>query len=198
MSMHRLVNAVKMYGDLAANKYTNVKIGIVANYDPSRYAARVRYQPEDIESPWLPIFSNMVGAGWGFICPPAIGATAAVLFVDGQIDAGFIVLFGFGKETPPPTNDVEPGGFLFYNKEGTQIKVTAAGDVKISAATGKKVEIFGNTTISAGNATNEFKKMITEAFQEKFNQHTHPGISTPPDAEYYITNEQMTEVLKGN
>ena len=198
MSLYKFVNAIKQHANLVASRQLSVKIGIVSGYARDRYAVKVKLQPEDVETGWLPIFSPMVGKGWGFVSPPDVGTMVAVLFVEGNVDAGFVSLFGFGQRDVPPPNDVEPGGFLFYNKAGTEVKVSADGEVTIKAQAGKKVSVLSDSEIDLGKNSNAFKKLVTDAFKDKFNQHTHPGISTPPDEQFFITNEQLTEVVKGN
>lgn len=198
MTMSKFINAIKHHANVVAGQTIATKIGIITNYDRNKYAVRVSLQPEEVETGWLPIFSPMVGKQWGFICPPDVGTMAAVMFIDGNVDAGFVCLFGFGNEYPPPPNDIEPGGFLFYTKAGTQIEVSADGDVTIKAKTGKKVSVNSDALVRLGNDAQTIRKLVMETFKEIYNEHTHPGDGTPPDTQYHMTDSHLTTVIKGN
>lgn len=197
MSMAKFIDAMKLNAAAALKHNVSVKIGLVTSYNRNRYAVRVSLQPEEVVTGWLPIFSPMVGNGWGFIAPPGVGTVAAVLFVDGQIDAGFVCLFGFGQVYRPPANDVEPGGFLFYTKAGANIKVSATGDVEIKAAAGRVVSVASDTSISLGSESNSFLGLVTGAFKEVYNSHTHPSDNTPPNTGL-MTDGHVSDILKGN
>ena len=71
--MQGILNAMRLQANLAENNKKSTKIGIVTAYNDSTYSVKVKLQPMDIETGWLPITSDYVGNGWGIFSPPSIG-----------------------------------------------------------------------------------------------------------------------------
>ena len=81
--MDRLLNAARRETQRAISMLALPKTGIISGYDPASYAAKVRLQPEDVETGWLPIRTPWAGNGWGMFCPPDIDDEVEVQFQDG-------------------------------------------------------------------------------------------------------------------
>jgi hypothetical protein len=127
-----LRNQMRQEAQRATSDLTLPRMGIVTNYDPDRYAARVKLQPEGIMTGYLPVTSPWVGNGWGFYAPPNIGDVVEVHFQQGGKEAGFIVNRFYSTKTKPVS--VQSGEFLLRHKSGSFIRFTNNGDVIISAA----------------------------------------------------------------
>ena len=129
------------------------RFGVIQNYDPNNYRAKVMIQPENILSNWLPISSEYVGNGFGLFVAPAIGDTVLCQFVDGDFGMGVI---GSGKiflPTMPPV-PCPPGQVMLVHSSGTYIKLLPSGDLDVSVAGNLNLSVTGNLAANVnGNAT---------------------------------------------
>lgn len=135
-----LRNIMRQEAQRATAHISLPRMGIVTNYDPARYAARVLLQPDNSNGAtpnpnltgYLPIVSPWVGNGWGLYAPPYIGQVVAVHFQQGGKEAGFIDCGFYSAKTQPLP--VPSGEFWIVHKSGSSIKFTNDGDILISAA----------------------------------------------------------------
>lgn len=129
------------------------RFGVIQNYDPNTYRAKVMIQPENILSGWLPISSEYVGSGFGLFIGPAIGDTVLCQFVDGDFGMGVI---GSGKiflPTMPPVA-CPSGQVMLIHSSGTFIKLMNAGDLDMNVAGNLDLAVTGNLNATVtGNAT---------------------------------------------
>lgn len=98
----RLRSNLAQLAKMAGQGQMDARAGTVSSYDPDGYLVKIRLQPEDIETGWLPIGQLMVGQGWGICAGPAIGDQALCVFLQGDINAGVCVCFLGSDEDPPP------------------------------------------------------------------------------------------------
>lgn len=98
----RLRSNLAQLAKMAAAGSVPLRAGQVSSYDPDGYAVKVRLQPEDVETGWLPIKSLMVGQGWGIYAGPSSGDQALVAFLQGDINAGVCLGFLGSDDDPPP------------------------------------------------------------------------------------------------
>ena len=110
-------------GDESA--WRNTRIGVVSGYDPANYAAKVRIQPEDVETGWLPVATPWSGPGWGMFCPPSLDDVVDVHFQEGGKEAGFVCLRHFGDRFRPLP--VPSGEFWLVHKSGSNFKFHDGG-----------------------------------------------------------------------
>lgn len=129
--MNRLQNEMRLQAQRAMSEMATVRFGLVDAYDPGAYAVKVRYQPDDTISGWLPIKSLWAGNNCGFQVGPEIGMEAVVLFQEGEHEAGLVVAFGFNDvERPLP---VPSGEAWLTHKSGSLIKFHNDGTVEMQA-----------------------------------------------------------------
>lgn len=148
----RLDNAIRGVASRAGQGRTGTKLGIVTAYDPARYAIKVKYPPDDVESGWIPLGALMVGNGYGILAPPAINDQVKVEFQDGALDAGVAGLTLFNDVEVPPK--VPSGEIWVLHKSGAFFKLTNDGKASFSDAHGASVTLNGDGTItSAGTWT---------------------------------------------
>lgn len=129
--MDLIRNAMQLEAERVLALPAKPRIGIVTNYDPDHYAARVLLQPEDFLTGYLPITTPWVGNGWGFYAPPSIGDKVEVHFQQDGKEAGFIVNRFYSTKTVPLF--VPSGEFWVVHQSGSTIRFTNAGDVIITA-----------------------------------------------------------------
>lgn len=131
--MDRFVN--RIMGQAAALDQTAAqpRFGVVASVDPVRNIAKVRLQPEDVLSGWLPILSPWVGAGWGLVCPPQPGQQVLVLAQEGAAEHGVIAGAVFGGAIQPP-GGMAVGELWLTHASGSFLRLRNDGSIQGQAA----------------------------------------------------------------
>lgn len=129
------------------------RFGVIQNYDPNAYKAKVLIQPENILSGWLPISSEYVGNGFGLFFAPAIGDTVLCQFADGDFGMGVI---GSGKiflPTMPPVA-CPSGQVMLVHSSGTYLKILASGELDMNVVGNLTLTVTGNLAANvSGTAT---------------------------------------------
>jgi phage baseplate assembly protein V len=92
--------------------------------------AKVRIQPDNVLSGWLPILSDWTGAGWGLVCPPDVDDQVLVIPQEGHAQHGIIVGRAFSERKRPPRAAV--GEFWLVHKSGSAIKLMNDGKIRMS------------------------------------------------------------------
>lgn len=166
---------------------------IVDTFDPKTYACRVRFQPENTLSGWLPVLSQWIGNGWGLFSPVTPGDQVLVEFQQGDgyglYEKGQVTGRFFGAVNRPL--NVQSGEFWLVHKSGTAFKLTNDG----------KVTINGTVEIDVGNVAGTLHQLMTDLAMAVYNGHTH---SDPQGGNTGVPNQQMsaathlTQILKAN
>jgi phage baseplate assembly protein V len=195
--MNRLMNAMRAQAALASSGRASVRLGIVSSYDHANYCAKVRVQPEDTETGWLPVTSPWIGNGWGMFVPPTPGDLVEVQFQEDSFEAGFVV-GRFYNDSDRPL-DVPSGEFWLVHKGGSLLKFHNDGTVELHANkainssapvwnhTGPvningDVAITGNETVSKNiTATLDIydrdgTKGTLQHVRDNYDVHTHSGV----------------------
>lgn len=128
-----LMNAMKVQALSAGNGHADTRMGIVASYDPSRYAVKVSLMPESAETGWLPLASPWVGNAWGLFCPPTIGDMIEVHFQEANPEAGYACLRFYNDSDQPLS--CPSGEFWLVHKSGSLLKFYNDGTIEVHAAT---------------------------------------------------------------
>ena len=149
--MRSLQNIMRMQATNAFGDRASTRLAIVDSYDPNTYSAKVRIQPEDIISGWLPVLSQWVGNGWGMFAPPAIGDLVEVQFQEDSFQAGLICQ-RFFNDINRPLN-VPSGEFWLQHKSGAFFKLLNNGSATFSDGKGATVTLNGDGTISSTAST---------------------------------------------
>ena len=187
MTINRLQNQMRMQALLAAGLVAKPRMGLVTSYDPVNYCAKVKIQPQDVETGWLPIASPWAGNGWGLFAPPPIGAQVSVLFQEGSVEVGFIIGSLYSDSDVPLAVPSEE--FWLVHKSGAYAKFTNDG----------KISVHGTVEIDIGDLTKALKKLVTDSFVDLFNNHVHStgsgdtGVPTET-----MGDNQLTTMLKAN
>lgn len=146
----RLLNSIRQHAASMDAGAAVAKWGIVTASDVNR-GVRVRLQPEDVQTDWLPLASSMVGGGWGLVHVPPAGTPVLCLPESG--DATNLIVIGstWSASNRPPQN-VAAGEFWLVHSTGSKIALTNDGKVTISDAGGCSL-VFGNngTATLTGN-----------------------------------------------
>lgn len=198
--MGALMNAMRAQASMVGNGRASVRIGIVSSYDHANYCAKVKIQPEDTETGWLPVVSPWVGNGWGMFAPVTPGDVVEVQFQEDCFDVGFVCQRFFNDNIRPL--DVQSGEFWLVHQSGSCLKFHNDGSVDLTSYTnltatvgGNLVaNVTGNANLTAANATvqatgtatiqaasiilqnagSALRKICTDLFMTLYNGHTHP------------------------
>ncbi len=137
--MDRFLNTIKAHASALDRGAGQPRFGTVTSVDPSRPAARVALQPENVMTGWLPVLSPWVGNGWGLACVPSPGDQVLVIAQEGDSDHGVIVGRAWSDQSRTPQAPVgelwlvhQTGSFLKLCNDGTiqmQGDLHVAGDV---------------------------------------------------------------------
>jgi len=148
-----LMEAARRDARQVLGERATTRIGIVDGYDPTNYAARVRLQPEDVATGWLPIMAPQVGNGFGVYAPPNIGDQVVVAFQEGGHEAGIVLGSLYSAEDRPL--EVPAGQVWIVSQAGLALRI-AEDRLEIVAPGG--VAITGNVTVNgAVTATDDVK-----------------------------------------
>lgn len=131
--MKQLINHMRLQAQLAQGRAAVTRAGIVTSYNPATYAVKVRIQPEDVETGWLPLGSAWVGNGWGLFTPPSAGDMVHVEFIEGDNDSGIVCNRLFSDGDRPLS--VPSGELWMVHRSGSVLKFKNDGTVEISAQT---------------------------------------------------------------
>jgi phage baseplate assembly protein V len=117
------MNQVKVHAQMAMRTASG-RWGLVTStrQTDTGYEVRVKLQPEDVQTGWLPVLSPMVGAGWGIVSPPALNTQAFVIPQEGRADHGVVVGMTFNLQDMPPQpggTPVKEGQFALVHKNGS-------------------------------------------------------------------------------
>ncbi|KAF1004371.1 MAG: hypothetical protein GAK28_04078 [Luteibacter sp.] len=152
MSTSRLHNAVRGIAAAAGQGRAGTRIGLVSAYDPSRYAVKVKFPPDDVETGWIPLQAVQVGNGFGIYAPPNIDDQIKVEFQDGAQDAGLAGGALFNDIDVPLA--VPPGEVWIVHQSGASWKLSNDGKATFADGHGAVVALNGDGTISSqGNWT---------------------------------------------
>jgi len=187
--MRKIQNLMRREAHREASTRAKPRRGTITAYDPSKYAAKVRIEPEGYETGFLQIGSEFVGNGWGLILGPSIGDEVEVNFQEDGKNAAYIGSRFFGDELPPfPVPSSEA---WLVHKSGAFIKLTNDGKLSLRDAAGSTLVLNndGTTVLSSNLIVNGYIKAtgdITDRsatggssmadFREVYDSHTHGGV----------------------
>jgi phage baseplate assembly protein V len=146
MMMRQMLNLVRVQAQQALPQQATVRLGMVESYDPQHYRAKVRLQPEEVLTGWLPIVSPWVGNGWGFFAPPSIGDVVEVLSQEGVLEAGFVGQRFYNEIDQPLT--VPEGECWLVHRCGSCVKFHNDGSVEIQSAQMLRATVNGEAQLT--------------------------------------------------
>ena len=156
-------SARRMQAAMAANADTAARaavaaprIGVVDGYDPSTYSIKVRLQPEDTLTGWLPLKAVVAGNGWGVTAPPMQGAQVEVTFEGGDVQLGRVQGAYFSDEDRPPQgpggSGPSPGAIWHYDSAGASLRLPNTGKVAADGAVGVSGPVHSTAIVTSAAA----------------------------------------------
>lgn len=168
--MQRFLNAVKAHAAALDQMQGQPRFAIVSSVDVKSCTARVRLQPENVLTGWLPILFPWVGAGWGMACPPSPGDQVFVLAQEGAADHGVIIGRAYSDVQSAPR--AAPGELWLVHKSGSAIKLRNDGTIHIQG----DLHVDGDVFDRSGPISR---------LRQHYDAHTHidsrGGVTSPPN-----------------
>ncbi len=180
--MHGLTNIMRREAQRAMSQVAQKRMGIVTGYDPDHYAVKVRIQPEDVSTGWIPLAAQAVGNGWGIYAPPSMGDVIEVDFLEGDKESGIAGARFFSASVKPLS--VPSGEFWLVNASGACLKFHNDGAVQLNAATALNVvapvvNVTGSLFVTGDITDNSTTTNETIAtMRSRYNSHVHGGVQT--------------------
>ncbi|MBU9203136.1 phage baseplate assembly protein V [Burkholderia multivorans] len=198
-----------MQAQANAKSTARAKIGEISSYD-GQMNVKVMFQPENVESEWMPLGCIGIGNSWGVAVGPNIGDQVLVEFPEGDIESGVVTARVFS--VAQPAIPVPAGEIWMVHKAGSSLKFLDDGEVRLSTTGNLTANVTGNASItSTGDATvtapsislgamgQSLLAFVTSAFESLFNDHTHPdpqgGNTLAPNQK--MGAEHLTTTVKG-
>lgn len=157
-----LAENVKALGARGLDNINIASTGIITSVDTAKYLAKVQLGVSGIETGWLPIGTMIAGNGYGVVAIPEQGTEVTVIFDEGNLQTGKIILCNFNNVDPPPQG-LNPGEVLVQAKSGAKIKLDKNGHTVLNGGTkgiariGDRVDMNPNSStygqIVSGNST---------------------------------------------
>lgn len=150
--MDAILNHMRRAAQEASSSRAATRHGIVDGYDPANHAVRVRLQPDDTLTDWMPLKSAWIGNGWGMILAPSVGDAVEIDFQEADGGVGSVGWRFYNDSDRPLT--VPAGEAWLVHKTGQSIKLTTDGKLTLADGKGAIITLNGDGTItSAGNWT---------------------------------------------
>jgi hypothetical protein len=118
----------------AAARYSE-RHALVTSYDPDNYLAKVKLQPDGVETDWLPIETGHIGNGYGMAVGletgdgKQTGDQVIVRFQENDFESGKIVQRVHSDQDKPPK--VESGEMVMWTKWGQQVRFNKDGSLTL-------------------------------------------------------------------
>ncbi|KAF1009477.1 MAG: hypothetical protein GAK28_00115 [Luteibacter sp.] len=152
MTGSRLHNAMRGIATAAAQGRAGLRVGLVSAYDPNRYAVKVKFPPDEVETGWIPLQAVQVGNGFGIYAPPNLDDQITVEFQDGAQDAGVAGGALFNDIDVPLA--VPAGEVWIVHRSGAFWKLTNDGKATFSDGNGASIALNGDGTLSSAGTWN--------------------------------------------
>ena len=157
------------------------RTGIVASVDAERYLVRVKVQPNDILTGWLPVAAASVGA-LSIVSLPSVGAAVQLIPQEGSPDGYVVTGVMFSRATPPPKMPRAIGGADTTVQPGEH-GVCVGNTVFFVSAAGfysKGAWMHEGTWESSGNMKSRAEVIdkvgSLDSLRDHYNAHRHTGV----------------------
>jgi len=80
----RLVNMIKGHAGAMDSNAVQPRWATVESVDPDSHLVKVKIQPEDVLTDWIPVMSQATGPTWGLVWLPKPSQQVLVIFENGD------------------------------------------------------------------------------------------------------------------
>lgn len=137
-------NVIRQHAEGVHSRKPKPRMATISSYNPAKHAVKVIYQPEGVESAWMPLAALGVGNGFGLLSGPNEGDMVEVDFTDNDYATPKVIARFFSNAAVPPA--VPSGEHWLVHESGSFIKVTNDGKVTVRDAGGSTVVMNGDGT----------------------------------------------------
>ena len=142
---HVLQSALRQLAQQTGTAIRQLKMALITSSDPVTGAVKANYQPENIESGWMPYVTPLAGAGWGIVAIPPNGTQVTVAHEGGFAEAGVVLGCVWDNNNTPPANYIA-GEIWLVNKAGNLVKLTNDGKATLIDKAGSTLTLNGDGT----------------------------------------------------
>lgn len=142
--MEAMLNQMRRAAMETGSSRAATRHGIIDGYDPNAYAVKVRLQPDDTLTDWMPLKAIMVGNGFGIFVAPNIGDVVEISFQEDDGGVGSAGWRFFHNQARPLT--VPAGEIWLVHQSGSSIKLTTDGKTAITDKAGSTIVMNGDGT----------------------------------------------------
>lgn len=187
---YELANMMRQQAEAVNSRKPKTRMAVVSSYNQATHAVKVTYQPEGVESAWMPLGAIAVGNGFGIASGPNLGDQVVVEFSDGDYAAPKVVARLFSTLAQPPA--VPAGEHWIVHQSGSLIKLHNDGSIEITATAGITYTATQHHfvgPVQMDNTLNTTQKITSQAdiqdntgsnnhtmsqMRSIYNGHTHP------------------------
>jgi uncharacterized protein involved in type VI secretion and phage assembly len=166
--VHDLLNLMKAQAAGLDAMGGVLRCGTVSSFDPTRYAAKVLIQPENVLTGWLPVAALWAGSGWGVAAPLSPGMQVIVAALEGNAEQGIVIGALWSNVDAPVAAPV--GELWLTHQTGSFLKLHNDGTVEIKAST---VNIDGNLVVSGDVSDQAGQHGSVRTLRTAYDQHVH-------------------------
>lgn len=142
---------IKHFGQQQATSIMAASSGTVTSVDPDKYMAKVMLQPMGIETGWLPIGTLYAGSSFGLWALPEQDTEVLVVFEQGNLNAGKIVLSNWNDADTPPSG-LQLGQVVLSHSTGSLLKFDTDGSISLTPNTVLKLAGGGPAVARVGDS----------------------------------------------
>lgn len=149
--MNHLLNHIFLGFNRAQMNIGYAHLGIITSVDPTDYTVKVKLEPEEIETGFIPFCTPF----YGWVAPPMGGEQCLVLFERGNNNVPVAALLLYWDQARAPgvssAGDTAAGEILLKHSSGSYVKLNSAGKILING----QVEIDVTTPKLVINTTGD-------------------------------------------
>lgn len=172
MSYDRFLNGLRLHAARMDAMVAHPRIATVVSVQAGGHRARVRIEPDGVETGFIPIGAAMVGNGMGIVSPPSPGDQVLVVAQEGDASQYVVVSRIFSARQGPPVSPatekpIQPGEVAIFTP-GAWLHISG-GVIHAEATTLKfkgKVEVDGDVEVTGD----------VKAGGVSLKEHVHPGV----------------------
>lgn len=105
--------------------------GVVTSIDAAHYRVKVYLPILDLETDYIRVSSQYVGAGWGMYSLPHVGNEVLVIFPNGDLNNGIVDCKLYSEECDPAPG--EGDCLTLVHESGSVLRFDRAGNVTLEA-----------------------------------------------------------------
>jgi hypothetical protein len=156
--MEGIMNAVRLEVTRQVAQFKRAKIGVVDSWDPDKHVAKVKFQPGDRLSGWIPVGTQFSGKQFGFGIGLSKGDEVVIEYQEGSLQTG-VISHRLWNDQEEPVKNVKSGEAHFVGKDKQHWKMLENKDFELKGYGGEKDEDAASFIFdSKGNIVSVVKK----------------------------------------